>query len=436
VSDENDGRGAQGDGVRPLDHAPAPRPVTPVPAMDDRPIPGEAPTTLDDRWWTDVDRRHRSLTIAGVIAGVIVLAIGIGVAVAVIGSRMSSRGSGSSQQAIQPIPVPSGTVETTIPLPAETTGTTATSGTPAPLPVGGRGRYVAYRKDGAVWVATESGEDPKRIFSSLAGPYALSPDAKTLAVVDSSSQTFALVDVATGQAAVVGKAVPDRPSWAPDSSFVVYTSQPIGSHDTEIDRVDRNGSGRKRVGLGSGARVGPDGVIAAISASRTAEGTPLEIFSAGSSKRIGLNLSPYALAPLKGSIVFADAGGLIVSGTLRAPSVRVIANDGAGLKTLVAKPSVGVGVSFGDIVSSPDLTRIVYAETGDDGYSRLFCMKASGGTPKALSLRRDDYIVGWSADGTEILFIEGNAIQEEPTKLMAMRSDGTRRRTVIEGAGQ
>lgn len=435
MSDDNDGHGGQAGG-RPLDHDPILRPVTPTPAIDDRPIPGGAPITPDARWWTDVDRRHHVLTIAGVVAGVLVLAIGVGVAVAIIGANMSSGGTGPRQQAVQPIPETSATVETTIPLPSETTSTTVASGTPAPLPVGGRGRYVAYRKGGAVWVATESGEDPKRVFSSLDGPYALSPDAKTLAVADSSSQTFSLVDIASGQAVIVGKAVPDRPSWASDSSFVVYTSQPAGSHDTEIDRVNRDGSGRKRVGPGSGARVGPDGVIAAISASRTAEGTPLEIFSGSSSTRIGLKLSPYALAPLKGRIVFADAGGLIVSGTPRAPSVRVIAADGTGLKILVAKPSVEVGVSFGDLVASPDLTRIVYAETGDDGYSRLFSMSAGGGTPKALSLRRDDYVIGWSADGTEILFIEGNAIQEEPTKLMAMRPDGTGRRTVIEGAGE
>lgn len=436
MSDDKDGHGGQAGG-RPLDHDPILRPVTPTPAIDDRPIPGGAPITPDARWWTDVDRRHHVLTIAGVVAGVLALAIGVGVAVAVIGANMSSGGSGPRQQAVQPIPESSAAVETTIPLPSETTSTTAASGTPAPLPVGGRGRYVAYRKGGAVWVSTESGENPKRVFSSLAGPYALSPDAKTLAVADSSSQTFSLVDIASGQAVMVGKAVPDRPSWASDSSFVVYESLPAGSHDTEIDRVNRDGSGRKVVGPGVGGRVTPDGAIAAISASRTPDGsTPLEIFSGSSSTRIGLKVSPYALAPLIGSIVFADAGGVIVSGTARPPSVRVIATDGTGLKTLVAKPSVEVGVSFGDIVASPDLTRIVYAETGDDGYSRLFSMSAGGGKPKALSLRRDDYIVGWSADGTEILFIEGNAIQEEPTKLMAMRPDGTGRRTVIEGAGE
>jgi hypothetical protein len=435
VSDEHDGPGTQAGGQIPAGPEPA-RPVAPTLPLDDRPIPGQEPVTPDDRWWTDVDRRHRALTIAGVVAGVLALAIGVGVAVAFIGASMSKPSGGTSQPALQPIPETSATAEATIPMPPEATSTTPATGTIAPLPVGGRGRYVAYRKDGAVWVATESGEDPKRIFSSLQGPYALSPDAKTLAVVDASSQTFSLVDIATGRTALVGKAVPDQPSWAPDSSFVVYASQPAGSHDTEIDRVNRDGTGRRAVGPGVGGRVAADGSIAAISASRTAEGTPIAIFKAGSSKRIGDKIVPNALALLGTRIVFADAGGLLVSGSARPPSVRSIATDGSGLKTLVAKPSVGEGVFFGDIIPSPDLAWIVYAETGDDGYSRLFSLAAGGGTPKALSLRRDAYAVGWSADGTEIIFIEGNAMQEESTRLMAMRPDGTGRRTIVDGAGQ
>lgn len=426
----SDQRGAAGTPPEPR------HPVGQAPPLDDRPIPGGAPVTPDDRWWGDVDRRHRVLIVAGVIVGVLLLASGVGVGVALIGSSLSAQDVAPSTAPVRPIPETSAAVITTLPAQSETTSTTVSTTTPAPLPVGGRARYVAYRKDGGVWVATESGEDPKRVFASTQGPYALSPDARTLAVVDGASQTLSLIDVAGGSAVMVGKAVPDRPSWAADSSFVVYTSQPPGSHDTEVDRVNRDGSGRVSLGAGYGGRVAPDGSVVAISASRTADGTPLEVISGGQATLIGEKLSPNAIAPMVGRIVFADAGGVIVSGAARQPSIRSIYPDGSGMRTLVPRPSVGEGVFFGDLMPSPDGVWIVYAETGDDGYSRLFAMKASGGAAHPLSLRRDAYIMGWSADSTEIVFVEGNAAQEEPTKLMAMRPDGSGRRTIIDGAGQ
>ena len=65
----------------------------------------------------------------------------------------------------------------------------------------------------------------------------------------------------------------------------------------------------------------------------------------------------------------------------------------------------------------------------------MFAMQPSGGRPVKLSILRDDYILGWTSDGTEILFIEGNQLQGEPTRLMAVRPDGSKRRVVIDGAG-
>lgn len=434
MSDEHRGQDdGPGAGARP----PLAHPVSPAPPLDDRPIPGGAPVTPDEGWWSDVDKRHRALTVAGIVAGVVLLSVGVGLGVALIGSSMSRAGDGASTQTtVAPVPETPSSAVTTVPAQSETTSTTVATVTPGPLPVGGRARYLAYRKDGAVWVATESGEDPKRVFSSFQGAYALSPDARTLAVVDAASQTFSLVDVATLKSVLVGRAVPDRPSWSEDSSVVVYTSQPAGSHDTEVDRVNRDGSGRARIGAGVGGRVAPDGSVVAISASRTADGTPIEVFAKDGARQVGSHIAPNALAPLASRIVFADAGGIILSGKPRQPSIRSIGTDGTGAKTLVPMPSVGEGVFFGDIMASPDLAWIVYAETGDDGYSRLFAMRAPGGVPRPLSLRRDDYIMGWSADSTEIIFVEGNAMQEEPTKLMAMRPDGTGRRTIVDGAGQ
>ncbi|MDO8964852.1 MAG: hypothetical protein Q7W30_10245 [Coriobacteriia bacterium] len=402
-------------------------------ALDDRPLEGLAPEAPDEGWWSDIDRRHKGLIIAGVSVVVALLAIGVGVGVAMIGSRMNS-------PETAPAPITGSIPETETaqpeaePVSVPDTSTPATAA-PAPVPAIGRARLLAYRQDGAVWVVGESGEDPRRVFNSSAGPFALSPDGASIAIIDTASETLSIVDVASGRSVVVGKAVPDRPSWAADSSVFVYSSQKVGTHDTEVDRVKRDGTGRVSLGLGFGGRFMPDGRIAAISAKRSQAGTPIEVLADGAAARLlGTTISPNALAPLTGSVVFADAGGLVVQGTPRPPSLEVIGYDGTGLRELVARPTVAEGVFFGDVFASPDLTRVAYTEAGDDGYSRMFCIRATGGAPVSLSTRRDAYILGWTADGSEIVYIDGNQMQEEPTRLMAIRPDGTGRRTIIDGA--
>lgn len=404
--------------------------------LDDRPIEGQAPSTPDAGWWSDVDRRHRAIVIGALSAGVIVLAVGIGIGIAVVGSSLSAGGSDATPTVtVGSIPTSTPAEESTIPMPAETTGTAST---PASATVGlpGRAPYVAYRKDGAVWVATESGGEAKRVFAAAQGPFALSPDGRTLAAVDAAAAALALIDVETGRTAIVGTAIAvDRPAWSPDSAFVVYTAQQPTAHETEVWRVARDGSGRSKVGLGFGARVSSDGRIVAVSSMRTAKGTPAEVFEGATSRLIGKDISANAVAPLPGAIVVADAGGLIVQGAARQPSIEIMGRDGTGMRELVKRTAAGQGVFFGDLWASPDGSWVAYTETGDDGYSRLFAIRPSGGGPVSLSVRRDDYIVGWSADGSEVLFVEGNALQGEATRLMAVHPDGTGRRTVVDGAG-
>jgi hypothetical protein len=52
-----------------------------------------------------------------------------------------------------------------------------------------------------------------------------------------------------------------------------------------------------------------------------------------------------------------------------------------------------------------------------------------------LSLRHDDYLLRWSADGKKVLFIDGNVLQGDTTQLMSARPDNTLRLTVVRGAG-
>ena len=76
---------------------------------------------------------------------------------------------------------------------------------------------------------------------------------------------------------------------------------------------------------------------------------------------------------------------------------------------------------------------LLYAAESDDGYSRMWLVPTAGGTPFALSSRRDNYPLQWSVSGKEILFIEGNAFQGESTALYHVSPTGSRRLLLVSG---
>jgi protease II len=91
---------------------------------------------------------------------------------------------------------------------------------------------------------------------------------------------------------------------------------------------------------------------------------------------------------------------------------------------------------FGMLSLSPDETRLAYARTGDDGYSRMSVVKSMGGESYAVSTRRDCYPLGWAADSSAVFYIEGNAWQGESTALMKMNASGSGRTVLVSGAGR
>lgn len=389
----------------------------------------------DERWWSEADRRHRLAAVAAFVIGIALVASLVGAAVALLGPRIST---GPRPDARRPV---SGRVPTTAPG-AESTGSvapsqTTTSGavTTAPSPTGVRAAIVAFRRSGAIWVATERGRDTDRVVPSSGGPFALSPDGRTLAVVDEVARTVSLVDVRSRRVTPVGAAVPDRPSWAPDSSRVAFTSQMEDAHDTVVRSVLRRGGPASTLGAGSNPRPLANGTIVAVSGERSARGTPLVVFSPGGSRLVGSGIVVNDVAPVRGGFAYCDAGSPGVQGVSRAPSLGTLRTDGSARRTLVDRPRSSESAFFGRVESSPDGRWLAFAESGDDGYSRLFAVPVRGGTPKQVSTRRDAYLVGWSADGSEILYIDGNGLRGEATRFMAVRRDGTRRRIIIEDAG-
>jgi TolB protein len=406
--------------------------------LDETPIAGPAPVTPDARWWSKLEGEHRVVRTSVVVLAVCAIALAAGAAVTLLGPTLFGRASRGGPAPSIGTPAATGTTPTTT-VPAPSTTTTASDGASTPVTPNRstfvRAALVCYREDGALWVSDEAGGSPQRIVATASGPFALSPDGRTLAFVDAASGSLSLVDIATKATTVVGLAELEDPAWSPDSSFLVYTALPAGAHDTIVRRVQRDGSGRSTLGVGARPRVAADGSVVAVSGDRSSGGVPIVVFSGDTSRTVGTGITVDAVAPATSTIAYCDAGSVGVQSVARPPQVGVIGFDGSGKRTLVKKPAAGGSAFFGEIHVSPDGGHIVYSETGDDGYSRIFSIPIAGGRPVQLTDRRDGYPMGFSADGTELFYVDGNAIQGETTQLMAVRLDGTKRRTVVTGAG-
>lgn len=420
-------------------HADRPTEDRPSPFLDETPLTGQAPTPPDATWWSDVERRHRALRRVGIGIAIGAAALAIGAAVAVLGSRLAGNDGTSPSEPVTQSPGPAAGAPTGSPEPTGTTtsspgATPSIAGTSSTEPIV-RAPVVAVRRDGAVWTCDEAGGGLNRLVASPGGPFALSPDGRTLALVDAASRTLSLVDVASGGVTVVGTALLEAPSWSPDSAFAVYSAQAPTGHDSVVKRVAAAGSARSTVGGGAMPRVAEDGRIVAVSTSRASGDVPIVVFGPAGSHLIGTHIVTNAVYAVSGLIAYCDAGSPGVGSSARLPSIGVLRFDGSRQKTLVKRPLAGGGAFFADVLIAPGSSRLVYEESGDDGYSRVFTVPVAGGVPTQLSTRRDGYLAGFSADGSEIFYVDGNALQGETTRLMAVHLDGTGRRVVLESAG-
>jgi hypothetical protein len=189
----------------------------------------------------------------------------------------------------------------------------------------------------------------------------------------------------------------------------------------------RDGSGSSALFPGSLPAVSTDGsvVVGATVAGEVAvsRGGAVSRFSAG------------------GTITgLACDGSTVYYGALDPPSaavaLRAAGLDGSRGRTIVGAAAASRAVTFGDLLLAPDGGELVYAEHGDDGYSRMFAVAAGGGVPVSLCVRRDCYPLRWAADGQSVLFIEGNAFQGDATALMRVAPSGQSRRLLVDGAGR
>jgi Tol biopolymer transport system component len=386
---------------------------------------------------------RRTWLIAGVLALTVVL-VGVGVSFAVMALRAGDAKTPTFTPA-QPTQASGSLVEssavTTTGAGASPTGSVTPTGaagstTPTTPPPGQivRSARIAYRRQGAVWVAGEDGSNAHLVVSSADGDFSLSPDGRTLAIMKGPNETAdhaVLVDVETGVESSLPAAT-ELPSWAPDSSWVAYTAGDLLS-GFSIRRAGRDGRGDALVRSQAAApSISPDGkrIAFAKHLQASAEDTsPISVYDLAShtTKVVPRSQGASYFSYASGGVLYFVKGGsdgwVGVADKLLSRSASV-----------VSLPS-GAEVSPGPLMPSPDGSKVLFAMTGDDGYSRLRVVDAASRDMTSIDTRLDASPVGWLLDGSAILYVEGNAFQHEKTSLYRRDPDGSHRTIVVDGAG-
>lgn len=392
--------------------------------MEERP-----PKPTDAAEWARIERRRKQLVWAGI--GLATLAV-----VATGAWLLFGRDARVTPSATyEPIP---GSADTSGGISADATASVATTASlPGASTSGGASPsqpsvsdtcMIAYRRAGKVCISRPDGSGEVVVAASADGVFALSPDARTLVYIDSAKRHLMLVNVASGNQVDAGAAALERPVWPQGSAWCVFTGD--GSQ-RGIRRVAADGTGGKTLFGGTSPAISADGSTIVGIRSNADGSSAIVVFR--NDKAITLQVTGYAVDVAVGSdrIYYAVADDDLAPAEIRAMTLA-----GGAVGVLKSGPQAGARASFQDLCLSADGSRLVYAEVGDDGYSRLFALNAAdGGAPASLSVRRDDYPLCWGCDG-RVYFIEGNAWQGEATKLMAVRADGTGRTVVLEGANR
>jgi hypothetical protein len=284
---------------------------------------------------------------------------------------------------------------------------------------------LAFRVGEDLWVADETGGHSRKLLAGRVGPFSLSPDGKTIALVDARARQLALVDVGSSRITTVTSAEPVAPVWAPSSSWLAYVTKTAAG--SQVHRCSNTGDGDVLLGGGDRPAIAPDDKTYAF----VSQVGRLTVAAGGRSPR-ALSVSGRVdeIALTADRVVYA------LGGQQRSDlSIHSAHFDGTDDRLLVGPPAEANAGRYARLLPSPTGMLLAYTAVGDDGFSSLKTIRLDGSGAASLSRRRSDYPVRWSADASRLFFIEGNAEQGQETSLMSARPDGTQRTTVIADAG-
>jgi Tol biopolymer transport system component len=342
------------------------------------------------------------------------------------GSSPASTGSPdatSSSAATSPVPGSSASTS------ALGKGSNTTPGTTPSKPLA-RARVIAYRRDGALWVADDTGGDRRKVVAGAGeGPFALSPDGTRLAWVDPEAQFLSIFDVATGKETTVGPAENRAPAWAPDGAWLAYTG--LLKDARVVMRVGRDGSMRTTLAAGYAPQVSADSKSVYFLQTGQDMGGPLVRTEAA----VGGRPVTVVVSQLVSAFALSDKVLAYTTGQGAGATIQLATLDGGSPSRLVGAPKDTSASGYGSLTLSPDSAMLFFARTGDDGYSRMAVVPLGGGSPKDLSSRKDDYPMGWTVDSARIVFVSGNAFQGEKTDVVSVTPNGTQRTVLVAGAG-
>lgn len=302
-------------------------------------------------------------------------------------------------------------------------------------PAGKRAAVVAFRLGASIYIAAEDGTGAVAIVRSAEGePYALSPDGRTLAVVQGGM--LQLVDVKTREVTSAGTADAGmQPAWSFDSKKVAFRRKAKNVGDGfDIWSVTRAGTGAKRLIVGEGATWSPTSDVLV-----TMSDTAADASAGGGVVSIsvdGGDFKTFGVQTMLVTAVGTDGRRIFVGTTEGGTANRVLsfALDGTDPRE-IAKSVPGQRIAFWSAIEPcPDSKLLALQADGDDGYARSFLVAPTGGSLIELARLRDMRIHAWSASGERIFAIEGNAFQGQDTSLVSIGRDGSGRRDVVTGA--
>jgi len=293
-------------------------------------------------------------------------------------------------------------------------------------------RYrLAYHNGSAFYVATEDAKS-SAIVHVTSVSYALSPDGHSVAAVEGGKLLVTSVGQHTSASSPVLPGLPADnvvPVWMPDSSAVLFI-RPDSAGVPYVWRFTLETSAAAQVCLGSGVAVSPDGHT--IVAMPTGDSSALVVWTdTGKARSVSVPSGDPVAVALGNDRLFVST--VSVAGD---SGLWSLAMDGSDKRRLAyTGASDDMSATFGELLLSPDGSKLLYAADGDDGYSRLRVVPTAGGDPVKISGRRDGYAIRWSPGGKRIYFVEGNAYQGQATSLCYISPNGRGRTVLVAGAG-